>query len=108
VSTAPEKTGVFVGSFDVKPDEQNLTPLLLTNRQAWWLSSESDGESYLLMQREQALLAQPFDTSTATLSGAPVAVANGVGAFAPATSGLWSVAATGRSCIARAEPACPC
>ena len=47
------------------------------------------------MQREQALLAQPFDTSTATLSGAPIAVANGVGAFAPATSGLWSVARNG-------------
>ena len=47
------------------------------------------------MQREQALLAQPFDTSTATLSGAPIAVADGVGAFAPATSGLWSVARNG-------------
>ena len=26
------------------------------------MASESDGESYLLMQREEALLAQPFDT----------------------------------------------
>ena len=92
---SPEKTGIYVGSLDVKPEEQSLQPLLLTNRQAWWVASESSGESYLLMQREEALLAQPFDTSTATLSGAPIAVANGVGAFAPATSGLWSVARNG-------------
>jgi serine/threonine protein kinase len=92
---SPEKTGVFVGSLDVKPDQQSLEPLLPTNRQAWWVESEGTGQSYLLMQREEALLAQPFDTNTASLSGAPIAVANGVGAFAPATSGLWSVARNG-------------
>ena len=47
------------------------------------------------MQREEALVAQPFDVNTAALSGTPVPVANGVGAFAGATSGLWSVARNG-------------
>ena len=95
VSSSSEKTGVYVGSLDVTPEEQNLEPLLVTDRQAWWVASESNGRSYLLMQREEALLAQPFDTGTATLSGTPVPVANGVGAFATATSGLWSVARNG-------------
>ncbi len=95
VSASAEKTGIYLGSLDVKPQEQSLQPLLLTNRQAWWVASETTGKSYLLMQREEALLAQPFDTSAATLSAAPIAVANGVGAFAGATSGLWSVARNG-------------
>jgi len=95
VSNSPELTGVFVGSLDVKPAEQSLQPLLLTDRQAWWVTSESTGKTYLLMQRGEVLLAQPFDVNAATLSGAPVAIANGVGYFAQATSGLWSIARNG-------------
>jgi hypothetical protein len=37
------------------------------------------------------LLAQPFDTATATLSGTTELVASGVGSWGPATAGLWSV-----------------
>ena len=81
VSNLPEKTGLYVGSLDVKPEDQSLQPLLLTDTQAWWVASEGSGKTYLLMQREEALLAQPFDIDTATLSGAPVAVATGVGTF---------------------------
>ena len=94
-SGASDKTGVYVGSLDVEPEEQSLNPLVVTNRQAWWVTSDISGKSYLLIQREEALLAQPFDVSTATLSGTPVPVANGVGSFAGATSGLWSVARNG-------------
>jgi eukaryotic-like serine/threonine-protein kinase len=79
----------------VKPEEQTLNPLVVTNRQAWWVTSDISGKSYLLTQREEALLAQPFDVNAATLSGTPVPVANGVGSFAGATSGLWSVARNG-------------
>jgi eukaryotic-like serine/threonine-protein kinase len=94
-ASTPEKTGVYVGSLDAKPDSQGAQPLLVTNRQAWWVTSEHSGKTYLLMQRGESLLAQPFDPNTATLSGTPVSVANGVGAFAAATSGLWSVARNG-------------
>jgi eukaryotic-like serine/threonine-protein kinase len=95
VSSASDKTGVYVGSLDAKPEAQSLNPLVVTNRQAWWVTSDISGKSYLLIQREEALLAQPFDVNTATLSGTPVPVANGVGSFAGATSGLWSVARNG-------------
>jgi serine/threonine protein kinase/Tol biopolymer transport system component len=95
VSSSPDKTGVYVGSLDVKAEEQSLKPLVLTNRQAWWVTSETSGKSYLLMQRDEALVAQSFDVNTATLGGTPVPIANGVGAFSGATSGLWSVARNG-------------
>jgi eukaryotic-like serine/threonine-protein kinase len=95
VSRSPDRTGMYVGSLDIKPEEQSQSPLLLTNRQAWWVSSETSGRSYLLMQRDEALFAQPFDTNTATVSGTAVPVASGVGSFAQATSGLWSVARNG-------------
>jgi serine/threonine protein kinase len=90
-----DKTGVYVGSLDSKPEEQSMQPLVLTDRQAWWTTSETSGESYLLIQREATLLAQPFDTKTLKLTGAPVPVANEVGSFSAATAGLWSVSRNG-------------
>ena len=95
VSMTSEKTAVYVGSLDAKPDEQSLEPLLVTDRQSWWVESETNGKTYLMFQREADLFAQPFDTDTAMLSGTPVPVASGVGAFPTATSGLWSVARNG-------------
>jgi serine/threonine protein kinase len=95
VTNSSEKTGVYVGSLDATPEAQPAQPLLLTDRQAWWTSSERTGQSYLLLQRDQSLLAQPFDPVSAMLSGTPVPVADGVGSFATATAGLWSVARHG-------------
>ena len=95
VAGSPDKTGVYVGSLDVDPDKQDMTMLLPTNRQAWWVMSKATGSAFLLMQRDETLLAQPFDLETAKLSGTPVLVASGVGSFTGATSGLWSVARYG-------------
>ena len=92
---SPETTGVYVGSLDVAPDKQDMTMLLSTNRQAWWVMSERTGSGFLLLQREETLLAQPFDLKTARLSGTPTPVANGVGSFAGATAGLWSASRNG-------------
>jgi len=92
---SPEKTGIYVGSIDAKPEEQNMRPILLTDRQAYWVDSETRAGSFLLVQRESTVLAQPFDTSSLTLSGTPVPIATGVGSFATATAGLWSVARNG-------------
>jgi hypothetical protein len=38
-----------VGSLDVKPEEQSRQPLLLTNRQAYWVTAQSDGKSFLFI-----------------------------------------------------------
>jgi serine/threonine protein kinase/dipeptidyl aminopeptidase/acylaminoacyl peptidase len=95
VTYSSETTGVYVGSLDAKPEEQDRRMVLPTDRQAWWATSEITGKTYLLIQREGALLAQPFDHEAATIDGMPVPVATGVGSFAQATAGLWSVARTG-------------
>lgn len=71
VSGSPEKTGVYVGSIDVKPDAQGTQPLLLTDRQVSWVTSESSGRSYLLIQRDDLLLAQPFNPDTRLSAARP-------------------------------------
>jgi eukaryotic-like serine/threonine-protein kinase len=90
-----DNTGIYVGSLDLKPEQQSTQPLLLTDRQAWWVAPEAGGTHLLLIQREATLLAQPFDTGTLQLSGTPVPVATGVGSFPVATAGLWSAARNG-------------
>jgi Tol biopolymer transport system component len=90
-----DKSGIYVGSLDRKPEEQDTKPLLLTNRQAMWVKSEASGETYLLSQQGTNLVAQTFDPDTLELSGTPMTVATEVGSFAGASAGLWSVAATG-------------
>jgi len=91
---AQDKTGIYVGSLDVKPEAQDMHPLLLTDRQAWWVAPAS-GPNLLLVQREASLLAQPFDTASLNLSGTAVPIATGVGAYPAATAGMWSVARDG-------------
>ena len=95
VSRSVDKTGIYVGSLDLKPEQQSMQPLLMTNRQAYWVAPEGSGKSFLLIQREETLLAQPFDTGTLRLSGVPYPIATGVGSFASRTNGLWSIARNG-------------
>ena len=84
--------GIYVGSLDKTPAEQSTSPILLTNRQAFYSPA---GEDHLVFLREQTLFAQPFDVSTHTLTGQPVAVVDGVSSFAPALSGRFSVSTNG-------------
>src|SRR5258708_6053919 len=80
---------------DLKPEQQSMQPLMLTNRQAYWVAPEGGGKSLLLIQQEATLLAQSFDPGTLQLSGAPSPIATGVGSYEGATYGLWSVARNG-------------
>ena len=95
VSRSADKTGIYVGSLDLKPEQQSMQPLLLTDRQVQWVTPEGSGKSFLLFQREDTLLAQPFETGTLKLSGTPAPIATGVGSVAAANAGLWSVARNG-------------
>jgi eukaryotic-like serine/threonine-protein kinase len=94
VSSSPDKTGIYVGSLDAKPEAQDLHPLVLTNRQAWWVAPPS-GPNLLLVQREASLLAQPFDAASLKLSGTAIPIATDVGSYPIATAGMWSVAHDG-------------
>jgi eukaryotic-like serine/threonine-protein kinase len=70
--TQPEKQGIYVGSVD-SPVTKLLIAAPVTGAYA-----EADGMGYLLFVRESSLVAQRFDTSSFTLSGDAVPLAQGI------------------------------
>jgi len=69
--------------------------VMLSNRQAVYTASLIGGPGRLLFLRDTTLFAQPFDPARLKLSGDAVPVADQVGSFSPATTGLYSVSETG-------------
>jgi serine/threonine protein kinase len=83
-STVPENNGVFVGSIDAKPEQQDSKPLVLTTNDAVYTPvpdprQATRGLGFLLFLRDDTLMAQPFDAAALSLKGEPVPVANGIG-----------------------------
>jgi Tol biopolymer transport system component len=95
VSPDPSVMGVYVGSLDAKPEEQSVTRLLATDRQAYYAAAADDASGHLIFLRDATLMAQPFDPVRLQLSGEPVRVADGVDSFAAAAGGLFSVSENG-------------
>jgi eukaryotic-like serine/threonine-protein kinase len=94
-SNARDYNGIYVGSIDVKPEEQSEKPLMVSNRQGEFVKSAIGGPGWLLFLRETTLFAQPFDPSRLELSGDAVPIADQVGSFGPASVGLFSVSESG-------------
>lgn len=95
VSSDAAKAGVYIGSLDVKPEQQSMQRLLATDRQAYYAPSPGGGMGHLIFLRGATLMAQPFDPNKMTLSGEAVAIAEGVDSFAETYHGLFSVSDTG-------------
>ncbi len=95
VSSDPQRRGIFVGSIDSEPEEQNPARIIASDRQAFYSSSLVGGPGRLMFLRDTTLFAQAFDPGRLELSGEPVPVTDQVGSFAPATAGLFSVSDTG-------------
>jgi Tol biopolymer transport system component/predicted Ser/Thr protein kinase len=95
VSPDPNRTGIYAGSIDAKPEEQSLKRLLATNREAYYAASPAGGPGRLVFLRDTTLMAQPFDPGKMELSGEPVPIAEGVDSFPGANYGLFSVSDTG-------------
>ena len=78
-------SGVYVGSLDVKPEEQSTTLLLPTTFGPVYVprsdSVAASTRGHLLFRREGTLMAQPFDDRTFKLSGDSVPVAEQLGSF---------------------------
>jgi eukaryotic-like serine/threonine-protein kinase len=91
-SSVPQARGVYIGSLDAKPEEQNPTRLLETALAAQFVVA-ADGNGTVLYQRESTLWAQEFDTSRLTLTGAPWRVAERVGSHR--AFGMFSSSSTG-------------
>jgi Tol biopolymer transport system component len=79
----PESNGgIYVGSIDLEPGRQSAERLIAaTFGPVFFLPAQDDGPGFLFFFRDGALVAQPFDPATLTLSGEAQPVADGVGSF---------------------------
>jgi Tol biopolymer transport system component len=93
-SNTPDNTGIFVGSLDAKPEEQNRKRLLGGQIGVAYAPSSDPNFGYVLFLRDDTLMAQPFDERRLELTGEPVPVAEQVGRNG-ATTGYFSASATG-------------
>jgi eukaryotic-like serine/threonine-protein kinase len=85
LSSNAEKTGLYQGSLDSKPEQQS-SRLLLAGLTPLYVASSDPARGEVLFVRDGSLLAQAFDNRRGELSGSPVAVAEHVG---EAGGGAW-------------------
>jgi Tol biopolymer transport system component len=78
-SAKPERRGIYVGSLDAKPEEQDSKQLVVTEQGALYDPSPDSDAGYLLFVRDGILLAQLFDAHRLKLTGEPVTVTEHVG-----------------------------
>jgi eukaryotic-like serine/threonine-protein kinase len=96
----PEASGVYIGSLDAKPADQEQKRFLASPAGAVYVASAA-GRGYLLFLRGEALMAQPFDTGRLQLTGHAVQVADQVsvnlydGLFSVSDNGVLGYAVTG-------------
>jgi eukaryotic-like serine/threonine-protein kinase len=94
VATKPERSGIYIGSLDSKPGQQDGTRLLQSDTAAVYAPSMTDPKvGYLLFRRENALMAQPFDPNKRVPTGDAVAIAESVGTITDI--GMFSVSNNG-------------
>jgi hypothetical protein len=72
-----EGNGIFVGSIDAKPEQQNAQRLLAADSAAVYAAS-IDGAGHILFEREGTLMAQEFDVDRLALRGEALPVASDV------------------------------
>jgi eukaryotic-like serine/threonine-protein kinase len=78
-STDKEKSGIYVGSVDAKPELQSSKFLVASNWGPVYAPSADPSTGYLLFMREGTLMAQPFDNRRLELKGQATPVAEQVG-----------------------------
>jgi Tol biopolymer transport system component len=80
-SKKPENDGVYVGSLDVKPEEQSVKRLMPAASAVAYAPFPQSGRGQLLYLRGGTLMAQPFDERRLELAGEAVALADNVGSI---------------------------
>jgi serine/threonine protein kinase len=71
--------GLYLGSIDLTPEEQEPARLLAASHAVFATSAAGDG--MLLYLRQATLVAQPFDSGRLAFAGEPVPIVEGVGNF---------------------------
>ena len=90
---AGENPGIYVGSLDLKPEQQSSKRVLATPVMAVYAPSPEARMGRLLFMREGSLLAQPFDEGRLEPAGEPVLFAEHVASFL--LSGAYSASSSG-------------
>ena len=78
-SAIPENTGIYAGSIDLKPEDQNANRLVPTSGQAVYVPPIDSDLGYLLFLQGETLVAQTFDDKKLKPVGDPIPVADRVG-----------------------------
>jgi eukaryotic-like serine/threonine-protein kinase len=87
-------SGVYMGSLDTKPEQQDSRLLLASGIAAVYVPSENPDIGQVLFLREGTLFAQPFDLLIPGLTGEPLPITGGVarvgvwGAFSASENGV--------------------
>jgi len=76
-----ENNGVYIGSLDLRPDEQTSKQVLATNFGAVFIPSRDSAPGQLLFMGERTLMVQPFNETLLELEGEPAPLAEKVGSF---------------------------
>jgi len=79
--TAPERSGVYVGSLEEEPGARRPARLLATGFGAAYVRSDRVSTGHVVFLRDQTLFAQAFDERSLQLRGEPVSLAHPVGSF---------------------------
>lgn len=103
LSPNPDYSGIYVGSLDVKPQDQDRKRLLPGRLGVLYASSSDPANGHVLFLREATLMAQSFDARKLALTGQAVPIAEQVGnngnvsdSFGPPTMALWLTGVAGR------------
>jgi serine/threonine protein kinase len=89
----PENTGIYIGSLDAKPEEQDLRLIVSTHFGAAYVPASEAGMGQLLFIREGTLIAQPFDANRFEVAGEPATLAKQIGSVL--TIGFFSASNNG-------------
>ncbi len=104
-SLAEENSGIFVGSIDARPEEQDMTRLVANAGMAVYAPAAEDPMTgHLLFNRGGTLLAQRFDPGALQLQGDAFPVAERVAqAGNPSAAGFFSASSNGVLAYRQAE-----
>ncbi len=81
---ATVNASIYIGSLDVKPEQQSSEPVLSAQSGALYVRSSDPNSGYILFVRETTLMAQPFAAGRLELTGEAVPIAENI--LAAATS----------------------
>ncbi len=95
VAAKDQNSGVYIGSLDSKPEEQNSQPILRGVTPAKYVASVDPSHGYLLFLREGVLLGQPFNAGSLSLTGDAVPIAEQVGTGASVDNSMFTASANG-------------